>query len=117
MSVLNVGRSPDEAGVRLTTDLLEDGTVVVVVEGEIDLNTADKFESALAEAFAASTSTLVDLTDCTFLDSSALRVLVNANKHLDGAGPLSLVIPESHVLKVFQITHLDGVFKIQRTRA
>jgi anti-sigma B factor antagonist len=101
------------------TEVLADGTQVVSVTGELDVRTAPRFERALAVAIvSAPAAVVVDLSDCEFLDSSALTVLVKANNHLDGSGPgFSLVIPHQHLLKVFEITRLDQVFTIHATRA
>ena len=52
---------------------------VVAVRGEIDLFTAPELKSALSEAIESGhTRIVVDLTDTTFLDSTALGVLIRA---------------------------------------
>jgi len=48
--------------------------VVVGVRGELDLAAAEAFEDAIASVRDAS-HVVVDLTDCTFLDSSGVRAL------------------------------------------
>ena len=79
------------------TEQLSDGAHVVSVEGEIDMVTAPQFEAELLRAVeAARHPVVVDLTECDFLDSTALAVLIEASKRLDGGGPLALVIPRPH---------------------
>lgn len=41
---------------------------------------------------------------------------MTAQKRLDDDGLISLVIPDSHILKIFQMTHLDEVFDIRPAR-
>ncbi len=45
----------------------------VLVEGELDLETADAFDATLQEALATERSVVVDLTACTFMDSTGLQ--------------------------------------------
>ena len=46
---------------------------------------------------------LVDLTDCDYLDSSAIHVLVQAERSLDGrADKLALIIPSPHQRRIFE---------------
>jgi anti-sigma B factor antagonist len=63
---------------------------------------------------------VIDLTECEFIDSSALNVLVGARKRLDGDGVsvgLSIVTPRPTIRKVFEITGLDPLFAIHPSRA
>ena len=73
----------------LTTDPIDDQRQVVAVTGEIDLFTAPELKAALGETLESGRSRIVvDLTDTTFLDSTALGVLIGAVKRLrsrDGA--------------------------------
>ena len=56
---------------------------VLAVRGEIDLFTAPELKQVLAEAIEAGrTRIIVDLTETTFLDSTALGVLIGAVKRL-----------------------------------
>jgi len=59
---------------------------------------------------------VVDLLGVTFLDSTALGVLVGALKRCrEAGGDLRLVIAEPRILKVFEITGLTEVFTITPT--
>jgi anti-sigma B factor antagonist len=59
---------------------------------------------------------VVDLLGVSFLDSTALGVLVGSFKRLrDSGGTLKLVIAEPRILKVFEITDLVRVFPIFAT--
>lgn len=94
-----------------------DGLPVVFVEGEIDVATAPPLRERLQEQVAAGHATVVvDLTAVSFLDSTALGVLVGALKRSRQAGgSLPLVINEPRILKVFEITGLTEVFPIHPT--
>jgi anti-sigma B factor antagonist len=91
---------------------------VVAVRGEIDLFTAPELKSALSEAIESGhTRIVVDLTDTTFLDSTALGVLIGAVKRLRSRdGRLTIVNVDDNIAKTFEITGLDQIFPISPTR-
>ena len=95
-------------------DLEIDGVPVVSVSGEIDVATAPPMRDRLQALTTSGKSTVVvDLLGVTFLDSTALGVLVGALKRCrEAGGDLPLVIDEPRILKVFEITGLTGVFPI-----
>lgn len=93
----------------------DDGDVPVVsVVGEIDVATAPQLRDRLLGRVASGSSTVaVNLLDVTFLDSTALGVLVGALKRCrEAGGDLRLVVSEPRILKVFEITGLTEVFTI-----
>jgi anti-sigma B factor antagonist len=101
------------------TERLDDGTSIFTFSGEIDLYTAPKFERHLiGAANNGAASLIVDLGECTFIDSTALGILIEANRHLGGS-PRSLVLisDDRNIRKVFEVTGLDRVFTICRSRA
>src|SRR3954451_5219320 len=102
----------------LSQDAVDDATQVVAVRGEIDLFTAPELKSALAEAIESGHSRIVvDLTDTTFLDSTALGVLIGAVKRLRSRdGRLTIVNVDENIAKTFEITGLDQIFPISATR-
>ena len=81
----------------LTQDALDDQRQVVAVAGEIDLFTAPELKAAIGEALESGrTRIVVDLTATTFLDSTALGVLIGAVKRLRSRdGVLTIVLPTS----------------------
>ena len=92
-----------------------DGAVrVVSVSGDIDVATAPALRERLSAQIAEGSSTIVvDLLGVSFLDSTALGVLIGALKRCrEAGGDLTLVIAEPRILKVFEITGLTEVFTI-----
>jgi anti-sigma B factor antagonist len=103
----------------LSHESLDSERHVVAVRGEIDLFTAPELKSALSEAIESGhTRIVVDLTDTTFLDSTALGVLIGAVKRLRSRdGRLTIVNVDDNIAKTFEITGLDQIFPISPTRA
>jgi len=90
------------------------GVTVLDLRGEIDVSTAPELRRRLT-ALAEDRCPLVvaNLIQVTFVDSTALGVLVSAVKQFrsDG-GDLRLVVTQPHITKVLEVTGLDNVFRV-----
>ena len=102
----------------LQEDALDADRHVVAVRGEIDLFTAPELKQKLTDAIEGGKSRIVvDLTETSFLDSTALGVLIGAVKRLRSReGALVIVNVDQNIAKTFEITGLDQIFTILPTR-
>lgn len=105
--------APDSGSV----STISGAVTVVAVAGEIDVYTAPILRDHLDQLIdAGSYRLVVDLGAVTFMDSTALGVLVGRLKLVRGhGGSLVLACRHDRVLKVFTITGLDKVFQILPT--
>ena len=87
---------------------------VIAVSGEIDVATAPQLRECLQRVIAQGEPTIVlDLLGVTFLDSTALGVLVGALKRCrEAGGDLHIVVADPRIMKIFEITGLTNVFTI-----
>jgi anti-sigma B factor antagonist len=91
----------------------DEHTAVVALEGEIDLGRAPSLKWALVDSVDAGRKQLVvDLTNVTFMDSTALGVLVAVKRSLDSDARLAVVCVHPNVLKIFELSGMDGTFPI-----
>ncbi len=91
----------------------DESTSVVALEGELDLERAPSLKWALVDSLDAGYKQLVvDLTLVRFMDSTALSVLVGVNKSLDLGARMAIVCVNSNVLKIFELSGMDGAFAI-----
>ena len=97
------------------TAQLGNGTAVVSVMGELDRATVPAFDRTLLDVTEAGTGeVIVDLTCCSFLDSSGLRALVATRERLERSDrSLALVLSNPIVMRVFQLTGFDEWFQIR----
>jgi anti-sigma B factor antagonist len=93
-------------------------THVIELGGEVDLYTAPEFKERLVQVIEDGKKQLVvDLSKATFIDSTTLGVLVGGVKRLRPVGgSLSLVCTDQNITKIFEITGLDRVFPIHKSR-
>ena len=108
--------APEGFGVEVVTP--KDGVAVVAPCGELDIHTSPELRScvltALDDGFAR---VIVDLTQVTFFDSSALGVLVvAARKSSEREAVLQVVCPPGHGARVIAIAGLDRVLAVYATR-
>lgn len=89
------------------------GIPVVSASGELDLSTCDQVEAALAQAEAASPATLVlDLGGVSFMDSTGVRTLLQADSRARRDGRrLLLIAPPEPAARVLRVTLLDRRFE------
>jgi anti-sigma B factor antagonist len=97
---------------------LRDDVGLVVLTGEVDISTAPSFKDDLiALVDEGVTHVVVDLLAVTFIDSTALGVLIGGVRRLHpGGGRLVLVAAGRPVLRALTLTGLDKVFEICATR-
>jgi anti-sigma B factor antagonist len=92
---------------------LDERTGVLSVEGELDLASAPSLKWALTDILAAGhDQVVVDLSLVTFIDSTALGVLVGVRKNLSPGAKLAITCTHPDVLNIFELTGLDATFDI-----
>lgn len=104
----------------ITIEKPAEALFVLKATGELDAYTAPDVRAELAQLTeTAGPLTLVcDLSAVTFLDSSALGVLIGALKRLrESGGELRIVQPRSEARRIFSLTALDRVLPLFETRA
>jgi anti-sigma B factor antagonist len=101
-------------GFAMATQHLDGGAPVVSVMGEVDGATAPGLERKLvAVAEEQPGELIVDLRGCRFFDSMALKVLLATKRRLEQSNRrLALVVSNSNLMRIFQITRFDELFEI-----
>jgi anti-anti-sigma factor len=92
------------------------GDAVVHVSGEIDLAAKTDLSRALARAAGGGRNVIIDLSRTTFMDSTGLKVLVDALRSQTDAGlAFALRNPSSEVLRTLHMAGLEDMFPTTRT--
>lgn len=88
----------------------------MIASGEIDLYTAPRLHSELAEVIAnaaPASRVVVDMSGVEFCDSTGMNVLLSCLRQVrERGGELELSAPRPAVMKILQVTGLDSVFTI-----
>jgi len=93
-----------------------DGAVVVSLAGELDLYNASAMRETLLECCAEEPQRLVvDLSGVTFLDSTALGVLIEARTRLANRRGFLLASPGLETRRALEISGLDRHFTVHES--
>jgi anti-sigma B factor antagonist len=90
--------------------------VLVRAEGELDAFAAEDIGAAFVEACEAS-AVVTDLTAVSFLDSTALGLIVRGVREIAERGARArVVLPRTTARRIFEITTLDRVLPVSASR-
>lgn len=102
---------------------LEGGIRAFTVRGELDMSTAPELEDNLAEFAGGDTAqVLVDLTECEFIDSTGIALIVRSWQRLDsggeggGSGQLVLCCDNTQVMRLLRITGVESSISVHAQR-
>ena len=102
----------------ITTEEAGASVAVVALAGEIDLYTCPEFKQELLRVIAdGATLVVVDLTKTTFIDSTALGVIIRGVERLKQRdGRLVVVCADPNIVKIFEVTGLNRIFSVYDSR-
>lgn len=102
---------------------LEDGIRAFTVRGELDMSTAPELEAGLGEiASGGSTQVVIDLTECDFIDSTGIALIVRSWQRLDrggetgNEGQLVLCCVNTQVRRLLRITGVEASISVHEQR-
>lgn len=98
-------------------ETLDGGVRALSVRGELDLNTAPELEQPLEDALnGGAASILIDLSDCDFIDSTGIAVIVRAWQRVGNSdgneGDLVLCCSNDQVERLLKITGVESSISI-----
>lgn len=96
-----------------------DGVRVIAVRGELDLSTAPDLEGPLDAAVNGNGgSVLIDLSECEFIDSTGIALIVRGWQKLAGGdnGQLAICSPTEQVRRVLDVSGLDQSIPVHSSR-
>jgi anti-anti-sigma factor len=103
----------------VTTSRSPSGGTVIAIAGEFALANVEPVEVEAEAAIAEEGPLIFDLSQCTFIDSSALRLILQIQRSVENAGPapvpIAVVAGDSPVRKMFSVTAIDQSIPVVRT--
>lgn len=87
----------------------------ISLEGELDVSTADKLKEHLHTLVTKEIVDMkINLTNLDYIDSTGLGVMIGVLKKLKiNDKEIYIINPKSNVKKIFTITGLDKIFKLE----
>ena len=91
-------------------ELTPESTVTLTFEGELETHNWTEFRDAIIDgAVEGTTNVIVDLSQVTFFDSSAIRALLGARLALEPRGIVISIGPRSDLVQ--RVLQLTGLFE------
>jgi len=98
----------------------ERGTLFAVVSGEIDLELADEWRTAIDFELAKRRAKrlVFDFADVTFIDSSGLGVIIGRYRHLSSmGGSVSIINARPTVYRILMVSGFDKIINVDPPQA
>jgi anti-anti-sigma factor len=90
-----------------------DGLTIVALAGELELSTIPRLEGRLLSEAKRQGSVVVDLTRLAFIDSSGIRLLIQAHQAADRRAALRTVVADgSQVERVFALAGIEKALPV-----
>jgi anti-sigma B factor antagonist len=101
----------------VSAEELASGGLVVNVHGQVDLYAAPDLKARLLDALdRADGHIVVDVTESTFLDSTAISTLLSAHRRAARRGGRVVLVNTSHeIARTLSITGLDAILDVVET--
>jgi HptB-dependent secretion and biofilm anti anti-sigma factor len=91
-------------------------TVILHVEGRFDFGARKEFKAAMDQASHEGVPIVLDLGQVSFVDSSALGLLVISHQNLKNKKiPFCLVNPQTYVRQVLELANIAKMISIYQT--
>ncbi len=95
------------------TETIKEDVITLEVDGRIDTNTSGKLQIMLLNAFQKTETVEIDLTDCDYISSAGLRVLLIGEKTAEAKeGEMKVCHVCREVMEVLKISGFDKFLHI-----
>ena len=87
--------------------------LTMAVEGRIDTITSQILDKQINDELGRFTSLTIDFSDVEYISSAGLRVLISAQKKLDGDASMRIFNVGDVVNEIFKMSGFDKILKIE----
>ena len=87
--------------------------LTIFIEGRLDTTTSPELSKELDSSLEGVTQLVFDLAKLEYISSSGLRVLLSAQKAMNGKGTMIVKNVSEMVMKVFEITGFTDILSIE----
>ena len=91
----------------------KDTAMEIAVEGRLDTTTAPELEKTLKESLDGVTELTMNFSKLDYISSAGLRVLLSAQKIMNGKGSMKVTNVNDIVSEVFEVTGFVDILDIE----
>ncbi|MBR0352896.1 MAG: STAS domain-containing protein [Oscillospiraceae bacterium] len=92
---------------------IENGSAVFALEGRLDTNTSPELEEALKSVFDGISQLTFDFEKLDYISSAGLRVLLSAQKAMNGKGSMTVKNVNETITEIFEVTGFSDILTIE----
>lgn len=93
---------------------VENGVALIKPEGKLDTVTAPEMEEAIKEIISDVTELNLDLEKLEYISSAGLRVLLAAQKIMNGKGEMKVRNVNDAIMEIFDVTGFSDILTIEK---
>ena len=92
-----------------------DSSIIIEVNGDVDLDKTDKFRDQVFEAFNKEQKIVLDMSQVSYIDSTGVSVLIESHqKAQEQAKEFLILKPSKPVTSIIEAAKLDKYFIIEK---
>ena len=95
------------------TKKIENETAVFELEGRLDTVTSPDLENELRAAMESVRTLILDFEKLSYISSAGLRVLLSAQKIMNGKGEMKVLHVNNTIMEIFEVTGFSEVLTIE----
>lgn len=88
-------------------------STVIKLTGRLDTATAPELEKSIEESLDQIDELVFDFTDLEYISSAGLRVILKAQKIMNGKGGMKITNVNENIMEVFEITGFADFLTIE----
>ena len=95
------------------TTKTDGGALQVALEGRLDTVTSPQLENELKNALDGADALVLDMEALEYISSAGLRVLLSAQKLMNGKGGMKLLHVNDTIMEIFEVTGFSDILTIE----
>lgn len=92
---------------------IENGNAIISLEGRLDTITAPELENTVKEILPGITELNFDFEKLEYISSAGLRVLLSAQKAMNGKGNMKVKNANDTIMEIFEVTGFSDILTIE----
>ncbi len=96
-----------------TEQIKNENELTLAVSGRLDTTTAPELEKVIKESLNGITSLIFDFENLEYISSAGLRVLLSAQKIMNGNGSMKIAHVNEMISEIFEVTGFSEILTVE----
>ena len=88
-------------------------SLILKIAGRLDTTSAPEMEKAVKENISGVEKLIIDMEKLEYISSAGLRVLLSAQKTMNGQGSMKVIHVSDTIMEIFEITGFNEIMTIK----